>query len=145
MIGKRRENKWSDERCMFCGGENGGMRHVVLECEGKGIREARERVLERIGKEVPGEVWSTLGREEKLWCTLGKEVEGCEVREKCPEVWKEEWEKAKRAATTEKTKEARREVTTKRRTTKRMTTKKTTKRTLTKTSAVKTRTAKAKT
>ena len=28
LIGKRRENKWSDERCMFCGGENGGMRHV---------------------------------------------------------------------------------------------------------------------
>ena len=43
LIGKRRDNKWSDGGCMFCGGENGGMRHVVLECEGKGIRDARER------------------------------------------------------------------------------------------------------
>ena len=93
LVGRRRENRWSDDKCVFCRCESGGMRHVVLECQEREIAEARERVLDRIGGEV-GDVWNRMGREEQLWCTLGKEMQGCEVRDKCPRVWKEEWEMA---------------------------------------------------
>ena len=96
LVGRRRENKWSDARCVFCRGENGGMKHVLFECEEREIKEAREAVLERIGREE-GDEWERMNKGEKLWCTLGKEAEGFGGRWRCPGIWKEEWERARKA------------------------------------------------
>jgi hypothetical protein len=101
FVGRRRENRWKDARCLFCKGENGGMRHVVLECRAQKMEVARKAVLSEMGGKLEGsEAWESLGEAEKLWCALGKEGMGVEVRGEGAAAWRRAWAAATAGTTT---------------------------------------------
>jgi hypothetical protein len=78
MAGKRRANRWSSNKCLFCEEGEGKIGHIILRCEKEEVKFMREvvvgsvhKILQESEKDEDKEKWEKMSDEEKLYMTLG--------------------------------------------------------------------------